>query len=55
MAYAPARSCRDELYEGMTDGAVRKPTPDRGGFVESPPNAYPGHVMDGLCCPRGGH
>ncbi|MEV4454421.1 hypothetical protein [Microbispora sp. NPDC049633] len=48
MAYPQSRSCNSELREGMTDGAVRKPTPNRGGQATSPSNTYPGHVNAGL-------
>lgn len=35
MAYAPTRSTRAELNEGMTDGKYKKVVRDRGGFVET--------------------
>jgi len=49
MAYPTPRSVNAELREGMTDGAIRKPTPNRGGFVTSPSNVYPGHVSPDAC------
>ncbi|MFD9947198.1 MULTISPECIES: hypothetical protein [Nonomuraea] len=54
MAYPTSRSMSAELAEGITDGAVRKPAPDRGGLGHSPANAYPGHVMTGVIGPKGG-
>ncbi|MDP9870408.1 MULTISPECIES: hypothetical protein [Streptosporangium] len=53
MAYATPRSCKDELHEGMTDGAIRKPRVDRSGPDASPSNTYPGHVMVGLLGTKG--
>lgn len=35
MAYAPTRSTRGELNEGMTDGKYKKVVQNRGGFPES--------------------
>lgn len=34
MAYAPSRSCRQDLHAGMTDGTYKKWAPNRGGAVE---------------------
>lgn len=34
MAYAPSRSWRSDLHEGMTDGTYKKYAMNRGGFVE---------------------
>lgn len=34
MAYAPTRSTRGELNEGMTDGKYKKVIQNRGGFPE---------------------
>lgn len=33
--YAPARSYREELFEGATDGAYKKAVMNRGGFPEA--------------------
>lgn len=35
MAYAPARSCNNELDQGMTDGTYKQVARDRGGVVEA--------------------
>ena len=48
MAYPPARSCMSEFIEGATDGGMRKPTPNRGGFDRSPANTYPTSPMVGV-------
>lgn len=33
MAVNTSRSMTDELYEGRTDGILRKPDPNRGGAI----------------------
>jgi len=47
MAYPPSRSCNADFVEGATDGAVWKPTPDRGGFGRAPA-VYPPKSMAGV-------
>ena len=46
MAVNETRSMNADLREGLTDGVVKKSTPDRGGVVE--PSALYGQLHSGI-------
>ena len=43
MAVNESRSLNHDLWEGITDGAVKKDAPSRGGVVE--PDAHQSHLL----------